>query len=83
MKTVHPDSVLVINKSYNLLILRKLHYLFTDLFTVYDFKYFWIHRNALKENLTINDYGAIQKKRIAQEVENKRTCMLLLFIISF
>ena len=43
MKTVHPDSVLVINKSYNLLIINKLHYLFTDLFTVYDFIYIYIY----------------------------------------
>ena len=64
-----------INKSCNLLIINKLHFLFSDLFTVYDYIYFWIQRNALKENLTINDYGA-KEISIILEVGNKRTCML-------
>ena len=71
-----------INKSFNILIINKLHFLFTDLFTVYDYIYFWIQlKEMLLKNICPLMTTVHYEISIVQEVENKRTCGLLLYII--
>ena len=43
--------------------------------------YFWIQRNALKENLTINDYGAIRNKHCTGIREQKNLYVTPIYYI--